>query len=154
MDATVIWEGKLAFAGAAKGGHRVQIDSMPGEHAVTPMEMMAIGTAGCTAVDVISILEKKRQAVTGFEVRFHGDRASDHPKVFTRAVVTYRVTGRGVDEGALLRAIELSLTKYCSVHAMLEKAFPIESRYEIYEERGNGKATLVKEGKYGADGST
>lgn len=148
MDAKVTWEGKLAFVGVAQGGHAVQLDSTAGENAVTPMEMIAISTAGCTAVDVISILEKKRQTVTAFEVRFHGDRASDHPKMFTKGVVTYRVTGRGVDEDALRRAIELSVTKYCSVHAMLEKAFPIESRYEIYEDQGDGKAVLIREGKY------
>jgi putative redox protein len=148
MDAKVTWQEKLAFMGVAGGGHPVQMDSLASENAVTPMEMIALSLAGCTAMDVISILDKKRQNVTGFEVKIHGDRASDHPKVFVKAVVTYVVTGRGVDEGALLRAIELSLTKYCSVHAMLDETFPIESGYEIYEDQGNGKAVLVKEGKY------
>jgi putative redox protein len=148
MDAKVTWQEQQAFLGVAESGHPVQMDSIASRNAATPVEMIALSLAGCSAMDVISILEKKRQTVTGFEARFHGDRTSDHPKVFTKAVVTYRVTGCGVDEEALLSAIELSLTKYCSVYAMLDKAFPIESRYEIYEDQGNGKAILVKEGKY------
>ncbi len=148
MDAKVSWRQALAFVGTATGGHPVQMDSTAGEDAVTPVEMIAISLAGCTAMDVISILGKKRQKVTGLEVTFHGDRAGDHPKVFTRALVTYVVTGLGVDEDALRRAIELSVTKYCSVHAMLGKAFSIESRYEIYEDQGNGKTVLVKAGEY------
>jgi hypothetical protein len=89
-------------------------------------------------MDVISILQKKRQEVTSFDVHVHTDRAHEHPKVFTRAIITYELHGRSLDEAAVLRAIELSATKYCPAHAMLSKAFPIEMRYQIFEEGGAG----------------
>jgi putative redox protein len=113
-----------------------------------PLELMAVSLAGCTAMDVISILRKKQQQVTAFDVEVHAEQAEEHPRVFTRAAVTYLVTGRGVDEAAVLRAIELSATKYCPAQGMLGKVFPMELLYEIYEEQGEGKARLVKKGAY------
>jgi putative redox protein len=127
------------------------MDSDPGPQAgPTPMELVALSLAGCTAMDVISVLEKKRQAVTAFEVRVHAERSRDYPKVFLRAEILYVVTGHSLDEQALLRAIELSATKYCPVEAMLAKAFPIEFHYEIYEAEGKA-ANLVKRGTYRLD---
>ena len=73
------------------------------------MELLAIGLAGCTAMDVISILSKKRQEVTDFEVQVHAGRAAEHPKVFTDAMIEYFVTGRNLDETALLRAMSFRL---------------------------------------------
>ena len=100
--------------------------------------------AGCTAMDVISILEKKKQAVTHFEVKVHAERTEDYPKVYTRAEIEYQVTGRAVDEASVLRAIELSIQKYCPVRAMLSQAFPITQRYVIFEEEGNGARRAVR----------
>ena len=107
------------------------------------MELIALGLAGCTAMDVISILQKKRQNVTGFDVQVDASRAEEHPKVFTSAVITYIVTGVGVEESALLRAIELSATRYCPAQSMLSQVFPIELKYEIYEEVEDGERRLT-----------
>jgi putative redox protein len=95
------------------------------------MELIAIGLAGCTAMDVISILKKKRQDVTAFEVRVQADTAEQHPKVFTQINIEYRIVGRDVDPVAVERALELSQTKYCPAQAMLSKAVPIKLAYTI-----------------------
>jgi putative redox protein len=98
-----------------------------------PMELIAIGLAGCTAMDTISILLKKRQEITSFEVIVHAERADEHPKVFTNITVEYLIEGHAVDPAAVERAIELSATKYCPAQAMLEKAARIEHKYSIKE---------------------
>jgi putative redox protein len=104
-----------------------------------------IGLAGCTGMDVISILQKKKQPVANFQVQVHARRVDEHPKVVSSAVIEYLVTGRDVDESALLRAIELSAEKYCPAQAMLGKAFPMQLLYKIFDEDGK---TLVKQGEY------
>ena len=112
------------------------------------MEMIALGLAGCTAMDVISILRKKRQDVTQFEVRVDAPRSADHPKVFTKAVITYIVAGRSVAEDAVLRSIELAAIKYCPAQIMLELAFPIDQHYEIYEHEEDGSRRLTYLGSW------
>jgi putative redox protein len=90
---------------------------------------------GCTAMDVISILRKKRQPVTGYEVEVFAERRTDqHPRIFTRMEIIHRVRGRGINPATVAEAIELSDTKYCAVHAMLEHTVAITSRFEITEE--------------------
>lgn len=137
MDAKVTWKNGLAFSASADTGYTLDLDAEASAGGAgsgfKPMEMIAIGLAGCTAMDVISILSKKRQQVTAFEVHTHLERAAEHPKVFTRAVIHYQVTGRGVDPAAVLRAIELSTTRYCPAQAMLGRLFPITQTYTIYE---------------------
>jgi putative redox protein len=137
MEASAIWKGKLAFTGNAGSGFTLPMDTSPesggdGE-GFRPLELLLVGLAGCTAMDVIAILEKKRQEVTGFEVRVNGERASDHPKVFTQIVVEYIVQGHNLDRVAVERAVELSETKYCSASAMLRKAVPIEHKITLIE---------------------
>jgi putative redox protein len=110
------------------------------------MELIALGLGGCTAMDVLSILRKKRQQVTQFEVQVDAPRSSDYPRVFTSAVITYIVTGKNIEEAAVLRAIELSATKYCPAQFMLVQAFPMELHYEIYEEEGHGNRRLTSQG--------
>jgi len=147
MDAKVSWERELQFTGMAGSGFPVQMDSHPSaETGVSPVEMVALALAGCTAMDVISILQKQRQDVISFEVLIHAERAADYPKVITSAVLDYVVLGHGVQETALLTAIDRSVKKYCPVHAMLKSAFPIELRYSIHEDAGNGVRSLVKQG--------
>lgn len=152
MEAKVTWHGRLTFTGSADSGFEVPLGSDPAvggdNDGVRPMEMLAIGIAGCTAMDVISILLKKRQEVTQFEVQVHAERAREHPKVFTGAVIEYLVTGRNVEEEAVVRAIELSAVRYCPAHAMFSKLFPIELKYHIFEDQGDGQRTLVKSGVY------
>ncbi len=137
MDAKVTWGDGLSFTGTADTGFTVPLGADPsvgGENdGFRPMELMAISLAGCTAMDVISILQKKRQDVTAFEVHIHAEQAQDHPHVFTRVLVEYLVTGHDVQEAAVERAIELSETKYCPAQAMLRKAVSIEHTYQIRE---------------------
>jgi putative redox protein len=151
MDAKTTWQQGLSFVGTASTGFQVPLGADPeaggANDGFRPLELMAVSLAGCTAMDVISILRKKQQEVTAFEVRVHADQAGDLPHVFTQAVVTYQVTGSGIEEKALLRAIELSATKYCPAQAMLARVFPIELRYEIHETVGDG-TRLVKQGQY------
>jgi len=152
MDVKVNWQGRLTFRGTSDSSFSVPLGtelSLGGDNdGFRPMELILIGLAGCTAMDVISILSKKRQDITDFEVRVHGERAEDHPRVFTEASIEYQVTGRGVDEAAVVRAIELSATRYCPAQAMFSKLMPIELKYLIYEDEGVGKRRLVKSGTY------
>ena len=152
MNAKVIWHQGMSFTGSAGAGFEVPIGAEPqadeAEAGFRPLELMAISLAGCTAMDVVSILQKKQQNVTAFEVRTHADQAGDFPKVFTHMVVTYLVTGHKVDEAAVVRSIELSATKYCPAQAMLGKVVPMDLVYEIYEDEGAGKTKLMKKGIY------
>lgn len=140
MNAKVTWHERLTFTGTASSGFEVPLGTDPkvgGDNdGFRPLELMAISLAGCTAMDVISIIKKKRQDVSGFEVTVHEDRAEEHPKVFTAATIEYHVTGHNVDEKAVARAIELSAVRYCPAQAMLSKAFPMELKYFVYEDGG------------------
>jgi putative redox protein len=150
MKATINWNGNLNFTASADSGYPVSLDgdrSTGGEvRGASPMELFAMGLGGCTAMDVISVLQKKRQDVTQFEVKVDVDRASEHPKVFTRAAVTYVICGHDVEEAAVLRAMELSATRYCPAQAMFEQVFPIDLRYEIYNDDGDGGKYLIHQG--------
>ena len=152
MDAKVIWKEKLAFDGTAESGISLPLDgrkSVGGEeNGFRPMELFAIGLAGCTGMDVISIMSKKRQEITSFEVQVHADRAPEYPTVFTNAVIEYLVTGVDLDEAALIRSIELSATRYCPAQAMLGKIMPIELKYTIFEDLGEGDRQEVTSGVY------
>lgn len=137
MNAKVTWKGRMSFSGEADSGFSVRLGTDPAvggdNDGLRPMELIAIGLAGCTGMDVISILQKKRQDVTDFEVKVHAERASEHPKVFTQIELEYVITGRSIDPEAVERAIELSENKYCPAQAMLAKASPITHRYTIVE---------------------
>jgi putative redox protein len=152
VEARVTWKGKLSFIGTADSGFQLPLGAEKNvggdEDGFRPMELIATGLAGCTAMDVISILAKKRQQVTAFDVEVHAERAENHPKVFTHAVIEYIVVGRQLDEAAVLRAIELSATRYCPAQAMLGKVFPIELHYRIYEDEGDGQPALVSSGEF------
>jgi putative redox protein len=152
MEAKVSWHKNLSFDGCAETGFNVPLGADPvvgGENdGFRPMELIAVGLAGCTAMDVISILSKKRQEVTDFEVQVHAERAGEHPKVFTRATIEYFVTGHDVDESAVVRAIELSALRYCPAQAMFNHVFPIELKYHLFEDQGNGERKAVKSGTY------
>lgn len=151
MDGKVTWNGEMAFEAVGNSNQPIILDS-PVDPAKRrgpgPMEVLALSMAGCTAMDVISILQKKKQDVTEFEVRIHAYRATDYPKVYTRARLEYRVSGHAVDETAVLRAIQLSVEKYCPVHAMLSQAFPIDLAYVVLEDDGKGKRRVVGEGNF------
>jgi putative redox protein len=150
MKVSVKLQSNMIFTGTSPSGFPVQMDADEGfggtKAGIRPMEMVAFGLAGCTAMDVLSILRKKRQNVTQFEVKVDAPRSPEYPKVFTRAAITYVVTGRNVDENAVLRSIELTATKYCPAQIMLEQAFPMDLHYEIYEEQEDGSGRLTHQG--------
>lgn len=152
MDVKVNWQNRMSFTGSADSGFSINLGTDPAvggdNDGIRPMELMALSLAGCTAMDVISILQKKREDVTGFEVKVHAERASEHPKVMTSAVIDYLVSGRGVSEAAVVRAIELSAKRYCPAQAMLGKIMPLELRYTIYEDLGGGESRETIHGVY------
>lgn len=135
MTARVQWKNGLSFSGEAESGYIVPLGGDAsvggGEDGFRPMELIAIGIAGCTAMDVISILTKKRQSVTGFEVLVHTRRAQEHPKVFTQIDIEYVVTGDRIEETAVQRAIQLSEERYCPAIAMFRKIAPLSLTYRI-----------------------
>ena len=151
MQTKVNWKGRMTFEGTSDSGFNVNLGAEPevgGDNdGFRPLELMAISLAGCTSMDVISILTKKRQDVTDFEVRVDLDRAEDHPRVFTKARIDYLVTGNNVDEKAVVRAVQLSAERYCPAQAMLAPVFPMELYYQIFEEQV-GEKKLVKEGQF------
>ncbi len=119
------------FEAATGSGHRLLMDDATGATGPKPIELAAAALAGCTAFDVIGILRKKRQKVTGYEVRVSADQAPDPPQVFTRVRIVHRVTGENVDPAAVESAIHLSETKYCSVGAMISKTAKLLTSFEI-----------------------
>jgi putative redox protein len=137
MEAKLTWNGKMSFTGLTESNFSVPLDAGPdvGGDGLgpRPMELLAISLAGCTAMDVISIMKKKQQQVTSFEVRIRGECADHHPEVFTHIVLEYVVTGRQLDPAALDRAIQLSAEKYCPVQAMLRPTVTIEHRAVVLE---------------------
>ena len=148
MKAKVNWHGKLSFTGSADSGFEIPLGANPkvgGDNdGFRPLELMAVSLAGCTAMDVISILQKKRQEITDFRVEVDAEQAGEHPNVFTGALIEYHVFGKDIDEKAVLRAMDLSATRYCPAQSMLAKVFPMTLKYYIYSEDGN----LVTSGIY------
>lgn len=135
MQTVLTWKEGLAFAAHSESGFSVALDA---DEAVgglgggmRPMELLAMGLGGCTGMDVVSILQKKRQEVSAFEVRVHTEKAEDHPKVWTSVLIEYLVTGTDLDPKAIERAIELSAAKYCPAQNMINQAVEIEHSYQI-----------------------
>ena len=132
--ATVSYAGDEFFIGISPSGHAQVMDSKGDRHAApTPMEMLLVSVAGCTAIDVMSILQKKRQDVTAYDVEITGDRKEDHPRAFIKFHIHHVVRGRNVSEKAVADAIELSDTKYCSVAATVRPTAEITTSFEIIE---------------------
>jgi len=135
MEANVIWKNKLSFTTTGTNGMSIPLSaeqaSGDNTEGIEPMELVAIALAGCTGMDVISLLQKKRQEVTALVVQVHAERATDYPKTFTNVTVEYLVEGHNIELAAVERSIELSATKYCPVQAMLSKACKIEHKYSI-----------------------
>jgi putative redox protein len=154
VDAKVSWERDQVFVGLAESGFPIKMSSPSGpESGAGPVEVTAMALAACTAMDVISILQKKKERVEAFYVAIHAERAASYPKVITSAELEYVVTGRGIREASVRRAIELSVKQYCPVHAMLSRAFPISLKYSILEGDREGAGQLVKHGRCEPDGS-
>ncbi len=143
MKARVKWVEQATFLGESGSGHAVVMDGPPDEGGrnlgVRPMEMLLLGMGGCTAFDVVLILRRGRQPVTDCVVELEAERAEQPPKVFTRIHVHFIVTGRGLSEKQVARAVRLSAEKYCSASIMLGKTAEITHDFEIREvEPGDG----------------
>ena len=137
MQARVKWVQDATFIGESGSGHAVVMDGPP-DHGgrnlgVRPMEMLLLGMGGCTAFDVVHILKKSRQPVTDVVTEIEAERADEEPRVFTRIHVHFIVTGNGLDEKRVSRAVSLSADKYCSASIMLGKTADISHDYEIRE---------------------
>jgi putative redox protein len=133
--ATIRFTGEDLFVGLTPSGHAVPVETdSTRNRAASPMEMLLLALGGCSGVDVISILQKKRQQVTDYRIEVSGERREDHPRAYTRMFVKHVVRGRHVSEKALADAIELSDKKYCSVAATLRGTAEIITSYEIIED--------------------
>jgi len=137
MTALVKLETGMQFDAEGGSGHHITLDA--GEHSggqnagFRPMELLLVGLGGCTGMDVISILRKKRQQVTGYEVHVSGIRAEDHPMVFIEITVEHIVTGHRIQPEAIERAIQLSKERYCGAGAMLGKVAHLTHTFRIVE---------------------
>lgn len=137
MKVRIKWVQDALFLGESGSGHAVVMDGPPengGQNlGVRPMEMLLLGMGGCTAFDVVLILKKQRQPVSDCVVHIEAERATTVPKVFTHIHVHFVVTGKGLSEKQVKRAVTLSAEKYCSASIMLSKAVEITHDFEIEE---------------------
>jgi putative redox protein len=136
MDVRVKWVEDRTFVGEAGTGHKI-VFGTPSDNGPkpgpSPMELMLIGTGGCSAYDVVSILEKGREAVESVEVELAADRAETDPKVFTRIHMQFIVKGRGLSPAKVERAISLSVEKYCSASAMMAKSAELTHGFNLVD---------------------
>lgn len=138
MECTVRWSGEgMSFLAETGSNHLVAMDGAPdggGRNlAPRPMEMVLAGTGGCTAYDVVVILKKSGQSVTGCEVKLSAERAATDPKVFTRIHMHWTVRGRGLKRNLVEHAVRLTHEKYCSATAMLSKTAEVTRDFEVVE---------------------
>lgn len=138
MHARVTFTNGLQFIGEASSGHAIVIDGDPAvggrNTGLRPMELLLVSLGGCTGMDVISIMKKKQQNVTGLEIIIDGQKAENYPKKFTDINIEFIIKGKNISEDALKRSIELSMNKYCSVKASLEGSTKINYSYKIIQE--------------------
>ena len=137
MDVRVKWVEGMMFLGESESGHAVVMDGPPeigGKNmGVRPMEMLLLGMGGCTSIDVMQILQKGRQNISDCVAEISAERVDTIPKVFSKIHVHFIVTGKGLKEAVVARAIKLSAEKYCSASIMLEKSVEITHDFEIVE---------------------
>lgn len=135
MKANIVWQEGVSFLGQVGSGHSLLMDGAPeagGKNlGPRPMEMILLGLGGCTAFDVVHILRKGRQAITGCQVEMNAQRATEDPKVFTRIHLHFIITGKDLDSRQVERAINLSAEKYCSASMMLKATVDITHDYKI-----------------------
>ena len=133
--ASLRYAGGEAFVAESQSGHAF-VTSFGHEKltAPSPMELVLVALGGCSGADVVGILEKKRQRVTGYRIEVSGERRAEHPRIYTKIEVVHHVRGYSIDPKAVQHAIELSETKYCSVSAMLGASAELTMRYEITNE--------------------
>ena len=131
LTASVKWIGEEKFVAVSPSGHAIALDSdRESNKAPGPMDLVIMALGACTATDVVSILQKKRQKLESLEVICSGERAKEPPTVWIKLEILYRLRGK-LDDAAVKHAIQLSEDKYCSVAAMLKKTATVTWRYEI-----------------------
>ena len=130
-EITARWKSGLGSKPSTRRESRFGWIPPSGNPYVTPMELVLMALAGCTGMDVADIMRKKRQEIAGMEIRIRGTRAEDHPRVYAGIELEYIVSGPSLSEEAVARSIELSMTKYCSVGAMLAPSVPIKTSFRI-----------------------
>ncbi len=128
------WKGDSTLVAYNEAGGQVQMGELDGRPGVGPMQLLLAALAGCTGMDVIGILKKKRVAVRDFRIEVRGKRAAEHPRIWTDIHVTYLLWGEGIRPEDVEQAIRLSEEKYCSVGAMLRRAARVASTYQIFSE--------------------
>lgn len=133
MQARVKWVEGLTFLGESASGHQVLMDGNAGDKAPSPMEMLLMSVGGCSAIDVVSILQKGRNDVRDCEVTLTSQRREEAPRLFTQINLHFIVSGKALTDKIVERAVELSAEKYCSVSLMLGKAATITHSFEIRE---------------------
>ncbi len=137
MKCRVKWLDHMSFVGESDSGHSVVMDGAPDAGGrnlgIRPMEMLLLGTGGCTSFDVVSILKKQRQDVVDCVAEMEAERADDIPKVFTRIHIHFVVSGRNLDTAKVGKAIALSADKYCSASKMMEATAEITHDFEVVE---------------------
>lgn len=131
MQARVKWVEGLNFIGESASGHQVLMDGNSGDKAPSPMEMVLMATGSCSAIDVVSILQKGRNEVTDCEVRLTSERREEAPRLFTHINLHFIVTGRDLSDNVVGRAVSLSADKYCSVSLMLGKGVDVTHSFEV-----------------------
>lgn len=138
MKATVKWLDHMSFVGESGSGHSVVMDGAAeagGRNmGVRPMEMVLLGLGGCTAFDIVMILQRQRQAVCDCQVEVEAERAAEAPKVFTKIHVHYIVKGKDLEPAKVERAVNMTAEKYCSVSIMLAASVEMSHDFEIIEE--------------------
>lgn len=138
MKARIKWAGEASFIGETESGHAVVMDGPPemGGRNIgpRPMEMLLLGTGGCTSFDVVHILKKSRQRITDCVAEIEAERASEDPKIFTKIHIHFIVTGKALKPEQVERAVKLSAEKYCSASIMLGKSAEITHDFEIIEQ--------------------
>ncbi len=127
------WHGGNVFIGRNATGGMVQMGQLEDKPGVSPMELILVGLAGCTGLDIVDILQKKRELLKAVKVKVRGRRAEDYPMIYKEIEITYLIWGDGIKTTSVERAIELSEKKYCSVSAMLCSVAQIKSNYQIFD---------------------
>jgi putative redox protein len=138
-EVTASWKNEMTFIGLNSAGGTVQIGTLDGELGVSPMQLLLVALAGCTGIDIVSILQKKRLNLTDLQVRVRGKRASEYPMVWTDIHLTYLIWGEALQPKEVEQAIRLSKEKYCSVGIMLGKTAGITSEYHLYKPGENAE---------------
>lgn len=138
LSSKVIYIKGLQFRGETSSGHAIIMDGDPefggNNTGPRPMELLLLGIGGCSGMDIVSILKKKKQNISGIEINVKGKKASEYPKKFTDIYLEFLIKGKNISEEAVKRAIELSMNKYCSVKATLEGSATIHFTYQIIQE--------------------